>query len=174
MSEKISSFKDLRVYKLAFELQQEIFQTSKRFPAEERYALTDQVRRASRSIGANLAEAGSVCSFYVYAIQMNSRVYIGQTHKHRQAVAINRLKEYNSSAGEIFARRAKAPFAHFVSKLTDADGEQAETQHWLDTATACGYVPEKDQKVLLEKGVRIGQMLGTMMAKPEKLCQQRS
>jgi len=64
--------------------------------------------------------------------------------------------------------------AHFVSKLTDADGEQAETQHWLDTATACGYVPEKDQKVLLEKGVRIGQMLGTMMAKPEKFCQQRS
>ena len=64
--------------------------------------------------------------------------------------------------------------AHFVSKLTDADGEQAETQHWLDTATACGYVPEKDQKVLLEKGVRIGQMLGTMMAKPEKFCQQKS
>jgi four helix bundle protein len=57
MSEKISSFKDLRVYKLAFELQQEIFETSKRFPAEERYALTDQVRPASRSIGANLAEA---------------------------------------------------------------------------------------------------------------------
>src|SRR5438105_7483384 len=57
MSEKISSFKDLRVYKLAFEIQQEIFETSKRFPVEERYALTDQIRRASRSIGANLAEA---------------------------------------------------------------------------------------------------------------------
>src|SRR5207247_10136594 len=128
MSEKISSFKDLRVYKLAFEVQQEIFETSKRFPAEERYALTDQIRRASRSIGANLAEA------------WQKRRYV----------------------------------AHFVSKLTDADGEQAETQHWLDTATACGYVPEKDQKVLLEKGVRIGQMLGTMMAKPEKFCQQRS
>src|SRR4029077_17699350 len=81
MSEKISSFKDLRVYKLAFELQQEIFETSKRFPAEERYALTDQVRRASRSIGANLAEA------------WQKRRYV----------------------------------AHFVSKLTDADGEQAET-----------------------------------------------
>jgi len=57
MSEKISSFKDLRVYKLAFELQQQIFKISKRFPAEELYALTDQIRRASRSIGANLAEA---------------------------------------------------------------------------------------------------------------------
>jgi four helix bundle protein len=59
MSEKISSFKDLRVYKLAFEVQQEISETSKRFPTEERYSLTDQIRRASRSVGANLAEAGS-------------------------------------------------------------------------------------------------------------------
>src|SRR6266699_1752162 len=107
MSEKISSFKDLRVYKLAFELQQEIFEISKRFPAEERYALTDQIRKASRSIGANIAEA------------WQKRRYI----------------------------------AHFVSKLTDADGEQAESQHWLNTAAACAYVPEKDQKVLLEKGV---------------------
>ena len=124
MSEKISSFKDLRVYKLAFELQQEIFETSKGFPAEERYALTDLIRRASRSIGANLAEA------------WQKRRYV----------------------------------AHFVSKLTDADGEQAETQHWLDTATACDYVSEKEQRVLLEKCSRIGQMLGTMMAKREKFC----
>jgi len=49
MAERISSFKDLRVYKLAFELQQEVFATSKHFPSEERYALTDQVRRASDS-----------------------------------------------------------------------------------------------------------------------------
>jgi four helix bundle protein len=125
MSEKISSFKDLRVYKLSFELQQEIFEASKQFPAEERYALTDQVRRASRSIGANLAEA------------WQKRRYV----------------------------------AHFVSKLTDADGEQAETQHWLDTAAACNYVSEKEQEVLLAKCLRIGQMLGTMMAKPEKFCQ---
>ena len=62
--------------------------------------------------------------------------------------------------------------AHFVSKLTDADGEQAETQHWLDTATACNYVSEKEQEVLLGKCSRIGQMLGTMMARPEKFCRQ--
>jgi hypothetical protein len=49
MLERISSFKDLRVYKLVFELQQEVFETSKQFPVEERYALTDQVRRSSRS-----------------------------------------------------------------------------------------------------------------------------
>jgi four helix bundle protein len=127
MSEKISSFKDLRVYKLAVEVQQEIFETSKRFPVEERYALTDQIRRASRSIGSNLAEA------------WQKRRYV----------------------------------AHFVSKLTDADGEQAETQHWLDTATACNYVSEKEQGALLEKCARIGQMLGTMMAKPEKFCHER-
>jgi four helix bundle protein len=125
MSERISSFKDLRVYQLAFELQQEIFETSKRFPAEERYSLTDQIRRSSRSIGANISEAWQ---------------------KRRYA-------------------------AHFVSKLSDADGEQAESQHWLDTATACNYVSEKEQKILLEKCTRIGQMLGTMMAKPEKFCQ---
>ena len=83
MGEIISSFQDLRVYKLGFELQQELFVASKRFPAEERYALTDQVRRSSRSIGADIAEAW---------------------HKRRYP-------------------------AHFVSKLTDADGEQAETQH---------------------------------------------
>ena len=57
MSERILTFRDLRVYKLAFELQQEIFQISKAFPKEERYALTDQIRRASRSVGANIAEA---------------------------------------------------------------------------------------------------------------------
>jgi four helix bundle protein len=61
--------------------------------------------------------------------------------------------------------------AHFVSKLTDADGEQAETQHWLSTA-ACDYVTEKEQTVLLGKCSSIGQMLGTMMAKPEKFCPQ--
>src|SRR5437773_9933119 len=105
MSEKISSFKDLRVYELAFEVQQEIFETSKRFLVEERYALTDQIRRASRSIGANLGEA------------WQKRRYV----------------------------------AHFVSKLADADGEQAGTQHWLDTARACNYFSEKEQDGLLAK-----------------------
>jgi four helix bundle protein len=124
VSERISSFKDLRVYKLAFEVQQEIFEISGRFPPEERYALTDQVRRASRSIGGNISEA------------WQKRRYI----------------------------------AHFVSKLTDADGEQAESKHWLDTAAACNYISEAKQRSLLEKCSRIGQMLGTMMAKPEKFC----
>jgi four helix bundle protein len=89
MAQKISSFRDLNVYQKAFKLQKDIFELTKEFPAEERYSLTDQIRRSSRSIGANIAEA------------WQKRLYP----------------------------------AHFVSKLTDADGEQAETQHWLDTCT---------------------------------------
>lgn len=57
MSEKILSFSDLEVYKVAFTLQQEIFEISKSFPKEEVYSLTDQIRRSSRSIGGNIAEA---------------------------------------------------------------------------------------------------------------------
>jgi len=57
MSTLIESFMDLKVYKKAFELQQEIFIITKKFPKEEIYSLTDQVRRSSRSIGANIAEA---------------------------------------------------------------------------------------------------------------------
>ena len=124
MSERISSFKDLRVYQLAFALQQEVFEASKRFPAGERFALTDQIRRASRSIGANIAEA------------WQKRRYV----------------------------------AHFISKLTDADGERAETHHWLNTALACKYLSSENHQLALEKCTRIGQMLGTMMLDPEKWC----
>lgn len=54
---KISSYRELETYQLAFGYQQKVFELSKSFPVEERYALTDQWRRASRSIGANTAEA---------------------------------------------------------------------------------------------------------------------
>jgi len=124
MAERIESFRDLNVYKLAMELQQEIFILSKTFPREELYSLTDQIRRASRAVGANIAEAW---------------------HKRRYP-------------------------AHFISKLTDADGEQAETQYWLDTACACEYVSSPRHKALLEKCVRIGRMLGKMMSRPESFC----
>lgn len=49
-------FRDLRVYQLAFELAMEIFRLSKSFPIEERFSLTDQIRRSSRSVSANIAE----------------------------------------------------------------------------------------------------------------------
>ncbi len=59
MSKLAQSFRDLEVYQESFRFQQEIFNISKSWPMEERFALTDQIRRSSRSIGANLAEAGS-------------------------------------------------------------------------------------------------------------------
>ena len=124
MGDKIRSFKDLKVYQKAFSLQQEIFQASKDFPKEELFSLTDQIRRSSRSIGANLAEAW---------------------HKRRYP-------------------------AHFVSKLSDSDGEQAETQHWLDTALACKYISEDVYRNLMNKCIEIGRMLGKMMANPELFC----
>jgi four helix bundle protein len=49
-------FRDLKVYQLAFNLAMEIFHESKKFPAEEKYSLTDQIRRASRSVPGNIAE----------------------------------------------------------------------------------------------------------------------
>lgn len=54
---KVISHKDLRVYQLSFELSMQIFELSRSFPLEERFSLTDQIRRSSRSVCANLAEA---------------------------------------------------------------------------------------------------------------------
>ena len=118
------SFRDLRVYQLSFELQQEIFAVTKRFPREETYSLTDQLRRASRAVGANIAEAW---------------------HKRRYV-------------------------AHFVSKLTDSDGEQAETQHWIGTSFACGYIQQDVHDALMSKCCEVGRKLGSMIAKPESFC----
>jgi len=50
-------FRELIAYQKAFELSMEIFQLSKSFPSEEKYSLTDQIRRSSRSVCANIAEA---------------------------------------------------------------------------------------------------------------------
>jgi four helix bundle protein len=55
--ETIKSHKDLEVYQMAFDTAMKIFELSKKFPVEERYSLTDQIRRSSRSVCANLAEA---------------------------------------------------------------------------------------------------------------------
>jgi four helix bundle protein len=127
MSERIESYRDLKVYILAFKLQQEIYELTKSFPAEEKYSLTDQIRRSSRSVGSNIAEA------------WQKRRYI----------------------------------AHFASKLTDSDGENSETQHWLDTAFACGYISESEKYKLMGKSVEIGKMLGSMISHPEKFCKDR-
>lgn len=54
---QINSFRDLIVYQKAYRLSMEIFELSKSFPKEEKYSLTDQIRRASRSVCSNIAEA---------------------------------------------------------------------------------------------------------------------
>ena len=120
MTEQIKSAKDLRVYKRAYALSMEIFELSRAWPAEERYSLTDQIRRASRSVCANLREAWS-------------------------------------------KRRYEA---HFISKLTDADGENAETDTWLDYALDCKYLPAPDHERLTEENRAVGAMLGTMLNNP--------
>jgi len=120
----VESFRDLRVYQTAFELQQKIFELTKNFPREELFSLTDQIRRSSRSIGANIAEA------------WQKRRYV----------------------------------AHFVSKLTDADGEQAETRHWLDTSMTCKYISSEEYEKLLLMCEKIGAILGKIMSQPDSWC----
>ena len=121
MSERINSFRDLRAYQRACDLDYAIFVESKKFPREEMYSLTDQVRRSSRSIGANISEA--------------------------------------------WAKR-RYP-AHFVSKLTDADGELQETRHWIGRALAYAYVSAPWYAEMDERCDRVGGMLGTMIQRPE-------
>jgi len=116
---QIETAKDLTVYKLSFELAMDIFELSRRFPAEERCALTSQIRRSSRSICLNLREA--------------------------------------------WAKRRYE--AHFISKLTDCDGETNETDSSLDFALRCGYISTEKHKELTSKCAEIGRMLGGMMKK---------
>lgn len=117
---QINSAKDLKVYQNAYELAMEIFFVSKAWPSEERYSLTDQIRRCSRSVCANLREA--------------------------------------------WAKRRYA--AHFVSKLTDSDGENSETDTWLDFAKDCGYISLEDHERLLSHCRTVGAMLGAMLKDP--------
>jgi four helix bundle protein len=114
----------LNVYQKAKCVAKHVFELTRGFPQEERYSLTDQVRRSSRSIGAQIAEAWA-------------------------------------------KRRYKK---HFVSKLTDADGEQQETQHWIDSAHDCEYITDQQRQALTSDLAEIGRMLGTMMQKADAFC----
>lgn len=118
------SFKELRVYQKAREVSRAVFKLSKAFPKEEMYSLTDQVRRASRSVGAQIAEAWGK----------------------------RRYEKY------------------FVSKLTDADAEQMETQHWVGAALDCGYIAPADATQLNSGLEEIGRMLNSMMEKSDSFC----
>jgi len=118
----IRTHTDLEVYKLAFEAAMRIFELSKTFPKEEKYSITDQVRRSSRSVCSNLAEA---------------------------------------------FRKRKYPKS-FVAKLSDSEGEAAETQTWLDFLYKCEYISETDRSELYEIYDRILGKLVIMSLQPEK------
>lgn len=115
---------ELVAYKEAFQLQQEIFEETKGWPKDETYSLIDQVRRSSRSVGANLSEAWS---------------------------------------------KRRYP-AHFLSKLTDADGEIAETRHWIATAHACGYLNDHERDSLAFQLEKVGGLYGGMIQKYRQFC----
>ena len=117
---QIHSAKELEVYRTAYELAMRILHLSNKFPAEERYALTSQIRRSSRSVCLNLREA--------------------------------------------WAKRRYE--AHFVSKLTDCDGENAETESSLDFARDCNYISDKQHEELITLNRQVGRMLGAMLKNP--------
>ena len=119
---KIRSHKQLDVYKLAFDAAMKIFEITNLFPKEEKYSLTDQIRRSSRSVCANLAEA---------------------------------------------FRKRKYPKA-FVSKLSDCEGEAAETQVWLDFSLECKYIGQQIFQELFQKYDQILGKLVNMALQPEK------
>ncbi len=118
------SFRELIVYQKSRHLQREIKNITMSFPKDEKFSLTDQICRSSRSIGANIAES--------------------------------------------WAKRRYEK--HFISKLTDSDGEQMETQHWIETALDCGYINHKTSHQLIEKCHEIGRMLNGMMDKADMFC----
>jgi len=63
--------------------------------------------------------------------------------------------------------------AHFISKLTDCDGENSETETWLDYARDCGYMDENSFFRLADECKSIGAMLGAMMSKPESFLKKK-
>lgn len=118
----MAGFTELMAYKKAFELAMNIFHISKRFPKEETYSLTDQIRRSSRSVCANLAES---------------------------------------------YRKRRYP-AHFISKLTDCDAENSETQTWLQFSLSCNYISETEFNALTENSLEVGKLLNFMIENPDK------
>lgn len=117
---KLNSAEELEVYRQAYTLAMRIFELSRSFPIEEKFALTSQIRRSSRSVCLNLREA--------------------------------------------WAKRRYE--AHFVSKLTDCDGENSETQSSLSFARDCGYITVEQHEELQAVSRGVGKMLGRMISNP--------
>jgi four helix bundle protein len=122
MAKLIRSHRDLEVYQRAFDCAMTVFKLSSEFPREERYSLTDQMRRSSRSVAANIAEAW-------------------------------RKRRYEAS---------------FVSRITDAEAEAAETQVWLEFGVKCRYLNRTDAAELYRAYEAILGTLVGMVAHSDK------
>jgi len=110
----VRSYRELRLYQNAFKLAMKIFEITKNFPSEEKFSMVDQMRRSSRAVCSNLAEAW---------------------------------------------RKRRYP-AHFVSKLTDSEGEADETRVWLEFALASRYVHQSTFDELdLDYDIVLGQLV---------------
>ncbi|MFN6560408.1 MAG: four helix bundle protein [Nostoc sp. ChiSLP01] len=118
----IRSFKELRVWQNAINVAMKIFELTKNFPIEERYSLTDQIRRSSRSVAANISESW---------------------------------------------RKRRYPAA-FISKLSDAETEAAETQTWIEIATRCGYLSKEQAFDLDRQCEELLSQIVAMISHPEQ------
>ncbi len=120
--QSIRSYNELRVYQAAIDAAMRIFEITKRFPTEERFSMVDQIRKASRSVCANIGEAW---------------------------------------------RKRRYP-AHFVSKLSDSEGEAEETRVWLDLAFRCKYISDEEANELDQTYDGILGQLVRMIEHPEQ------
>lgn len=125
MTDYVKTYSQLTAYRKVRALAREIFEVSTSFPREEICSLIDQVRRSSRSVAAQIAEA--------------------------------------------WAKRRYEK--HFVSKLTDADGERQATQHWIEVARDCDYISAETARSLHHLCNEVGRLLGGMITKSHLFCQ---
>lgn len=121
---KVADYTELRVYKHAFDSAMQIFELSRTWPPEEKFSLTDQIRRSSRSVCSNIAEAW-------------------------------RKRRYEAA---------------FVSKLSDSDGEAAESEVHLDFALRCGYLAPDKHATLRDDYDHICRQLTNMMNDASRWC----
>lgn len=115
-------YKDLLAFKKGYSLAMEIFSITKKFPPEEKFSLTDQIRRSSRSVCTNITEA----------------------YRRR------RYKDY------------------FISKLNDAETENAETQVWLDFSRDCKYINSEEYIALSSLNDEVAKLIWYMINNPDK------
>ncbi len=122
MENKYNGYESLMAYQKAWKLANELYALSKSFPEEEKYSLTDQVRRSSRSVCTNIGEG---------------------------------------------YRKRRYP-KHFVSKMSDADGEMTETQIWINFAFECKYINVTKYNDLSDQAAQAGKLIGFMIDNPGK------